>query len=811
MPNTISIFLASSSELSRERQYIGNRVRIMNEEWEQRGIRIILNIWEDYAPEFTGERKQTDYDLNLVDKSDIVFGMFRKICGKYSQEEVLRGYKNNPATLHCYKLPSNDDSAVRAFERTIGIAMEEAVDIEDIWQRIQKTTEEYITAHHPAPTAFPTQKKERIYATLGEDLRMEEDALGNMIRGLDDLAERQIGIRCSMLPLMNNKRIGESDYYLALLNDVLDAHSRDEFLAAYHGLTRKKHPSAMAPFQKKGGKVTDYDTDNEITSLMYQPGKEFFPIEYESLDTIKMTLLVHLLRKSKVLSPDNVFAIGENGSLYFGGRRLVDTSKALGLSTEQVSEFVVQVELLELMMPGLPKLGMEARLRDEIRELLSADDLSETDAKALVEKCTSLITFLKRNVGRFYQSDYVLRMMLLRIACNDRYSEQIGLTPDVYYKEFIDYADRYSIADVIVEEMRINLANAFARSGQEDEAMRLFGVARRNIKRFDLANKVLRPKLFLLYYNALAVLSTIRQEEELNQWAAELEDLIKQWIAEDASLVYYKCYPTAFRIDVLSVDMLANERQLSAAEGMWKEMMALSSHYSDDRFSYLQAVHGLTKALSRYYVDRISVDGLSMDVRMSYARKAHSYLDDEEVLCRELMTYDREEALKHYAALLHNRGFLQTKMGRAKEAFASYLHCLDIRKRLFTNMPTVSREDDVAETMVNIGALLLETPGRFVSNSPEIRTDALYYAEIALEIYARHNDGTLYHATNEFKARLLKGTVLYHKGVDEDQKQEGLAILREVKQWDEENPENYYHGTIMNELGKIVTDAKDLF
>ena len=44
--NSVTIFLASSSELSRERDFIGNRVRMLSDEWETRGIRIVLNIWD---------------------------------------------------------------------------------------------------------------------------------------------------------------------------------------------------------------------------------------------------------------------------------------------------------------------------------------------------------------------------------------------------------------------------------------------------------------------------------------------------------------------------------------------------------------------------------------------------------------------------------------------------------------------------------------------------------------------------------------------------------------------------------------------
>lgn len=802
MPNIVTIFLASSSELWLERLFIGNRMRMLNDVWEQKGVRIVFNIWEDYHPEFTGERKQTEYDLDLVDGSDIVFGLFRSVCGRYSQEEVLRAYGNVPDNLYCYRLPSDNDVAVRNFEASSGIVMTPVAGKEEVWQGMKATIEEYVTTHCQVAVEPQVTEKEKIYLTLGEDLRTEEDAMGNMIRGVDMLAEREMGMRCGMLPLGDTGQLSASDYYMAMFDNVLDDRSSNEFVAAYNGLARHNRPSAIAPFQKKGGAVTRYDAGNVVSDLMNKAGKEFFAIEYESLDTVKLTLIVHLLRKSKVLSPGIAFTLGQGDGLFFREQRVVETSKALGLHVEQVNEFTVNVELLELMMPAVPQLGVEVRLREEIRALLSADSLTADEAAELVQKCTELIAFLKKNTRRFYRSDYVLRMMLLRIACNDRYDELIGYTPDSFYKEFVDYADRYSVADVVVEQMRLNLANGLARAGQEDEAMRLYGEVRRNLGRVGPVSKMMRNKHFLLYYNALAVLATIRQEGELEQWAKELETLVEQWVAEDASLAYYRCYPWAFRIDVLSVEELADERLLVGAEECWQQMMGMTDRHTD-KLSCLEAVHGLIKSLSRYYVDRISVEGLSMETRLAFAGKAKRYLDVEERLCQRLMVYNWEEARKHYAAMLHNRGFLLIKTGKPLEAIGSYLQSLELRKQLFESYPTVSREDDVAETMVNIGALLLETPGKFVSNKPEVKTDARYYAESALEIYARHNDGTLFHATNEYKARLLKGTLMYYKGVDDDQKNEGLAILRTVKQWDDENPDNYYHGTIVDELRRV--------
>ena len=147
MPNIVTIFLASSSELWLERLFIGNRMRMLNDVWEQKGVRIVLNIWEDYHPEFTGERKQTEYDLDLVDGSDIVFGLFRSVCGRYSQEEVLRAYGNVPDNLYCYRLPSDNDVAVRNFEASSGIVMTPVAGKEEVWQGMKATIEEYVTTH----------------------------------------------------------------------------------------------------------------------------------------------------------------------------------------------------------------------------------------------------------------------------------------------------------------------------------------------------------------------------------------------------------------------------------------------------------------------------------------------------------------------------------------------------------------------------------------------------------------------------------------------------------------------------------------
>ena len=59
---TIKIFLASSEELTDDRNAFGNFVRRLDKIYEKRGVRIELFEWEDYDAAFNNRRKQDEYN-----------------------------------------------------------------------------------------------------------------------------------------------------------------------------------------------------------------------------------------------------------------------------------------------------------------------------------------------------------------------------------------------------------------------------------------------------------------------------------------------------------------------------------------------------------------------------------------------------------------------------------------------------------------------------------------------------------------------------------------------------------------------------
>lgn len=83
---TIKIFLASSEELTDDRNAFGNLVRRLNKIYEKRGIHIDLFEWEDYDAAYNNRRKQEEYN-EKVRESDMFLSIFHRVAGRFTIEE----------------------------------------------------------------------------------------------------------------------------------------------------------------------------------------------------------------------------------------------------------------------------------------------------------------------------------------------------------------------------------------------------------------------------------------------------------------------------------------------------------------------------------------------------------------------------------------------------------------------------------------------------------------------------------------------------------------------------------------------------
>ncbi len=82
----ITIFLASSEELINDRNSFSDLIRSLDNIYEDRGIRIKLQKWEDFFAYCTGTRTQNQYN-QVLSASDMCICLFHKRAGQYTVEE----------------------------------------------------------------------------------------------------------------------------------------------------------------------------------------------------------------------------------------------------------------------------------------------------------------------------------------------------------------------------------------------------------------------------------------------------------------------------------------------------------------------------------------------------------------------------------------------------------------------------------------------------------------------------------------------------------------------------------------------------
>jgi len=92
-----SIFLASSSELKKDRLEFESFVSRKNNDWVDKGIFLKLFIWEDFLDAMSQTRLQDEYN-KAVRIADIFVMLFRSKVGRYTEEEFDTAFHQFKAT-----------------------------------------------------------------------------------------------------------------------------------------------------------------------------------------------------------------------------------------------------------------------------------------------------------------------------------------------------------------------------------------------------------------------------------------------------------------------------------------------------------------------------------------------------------------------------------------------------------------------------------------------------------------------------------------------------------------------------------------
>ena len=82
----ISIFLASSAELRKDREKFADFVMNLQKHYSKRGLGFQLEKWEYLDPAYNGRRKQDEYN-DVIKKCDVFVALFHNKAGRYTLEE----------------------------------------------------------------------------------------------------------------------------------------------------------------------------------------------------------------------------------------------------------------------------------------------------------------------------------------------------------------------------------------------------------------------------------------------------------------------------------------------------------------------------------------------------------------------------------------------------------------------------------------------------------------------------------------------------------------------------------------------------
>lgn len=828
---TISIFIASSSrDTTHERVVIGDAVRMLSDQYESRGYRLRLNCWEDFTPEFTGERKQTEYNEVLIKNSQIFIALFREVCGNYTQEEVKLWHTElgNTPSVFDIQDPLADKTKVDSFLTAEGLKAAKVSNDKDICEQLEALVVDYVRSHPLVTPQIDTTPTKTIYATIPEDRSIERAPFGNLIRSVDDIAEKFFHYRCRLIQ-KDSSQIVTSDYYAAILKDHATADEEGEVLTAISTCASLKKPYVVLYYNYRDTICMNHPA---IGTAISKHG--VFNEPYDSLCRVKYNLVKWLIQQS-VLRLDLSTGIDiEEDWFMFCGLPVIRLS-ALGIKAGSVVQQVA--ELLQHLSFSI--LGVNTctdtrtgvldlqKLEDQIsraKAMLNASSQIEQAAtsrmKELLEQVSGQIDIILSGevtvdniavLATLIQKKEllleelhaepreILRAQMLLVQVHDSYPlafEQTAIDIDHQYLKVSETADRYGISDPTVEMMRFNYANYLSRQNNNKEALALYEQVMANLERLDnrsALNRCYTMHLYITYINHLMFLG---ERERADIILLRLEVKEKEWegyglsmqerVANISRILACRLRKRPVQSDIAEI--------LDSAMAVFLEAVNIPQELFDpgirDEVYCDLPICMMSTIIDGYEYHRMPIDQLShnIDVLFNHVLKYTSQHPDDEA------------CMTHRGSAYHNMAFFSSMiLHNQREAREFCFKALAVRREIYAKREYANNLYDVAETLLLLGATYVNGIKVHLSNTDY--REALAYADECLSLYeALNKEKYLSQETRVYQAMQLKGSILYYGG----DKKAGLSLLRRVWEWNELNPSNDYSEVFKGVAGYIL-------
>ena len=558
----IRLFIASSFDTEHERTVIGDTVRRLNDRYESQGWRIRLLCWEDYEPAYRGLRKQSEYNEDLIRNSDLFIAMFRANCGQFTQEEVkvwIDELHRTPVVLNIIDATVNK-SNVNTFLKGYNLVGVDVADDGAIIAQVGTLVSDYISAHPLPATSKTTVPAKEIYATIPDDRSFERAPFGNLVRSVDDLAERTFHCRCR-LTMGEKAKIPSSDYYAAILKDSVNTAEESEILTAINNRKTGPTPDVVLYYNYGDAVCTNHP---KISAAIN--GNGIFNEPFDSLCRVKYNL-IRWLHQQSILSVKLKAGIDiQNGWFVFFNMPVIPLTM-LGITTDSLTQQLEQLfRQFTFAVLGVNTqvtsssgdIDLDALDAQMERDLIISGVIQDVENEILkrreewLQQVTDNINTLlsgvidDSNIGRltalidkkeelqlklFAEPGELLRTQMLMIQVSDTYPRQFATTgrdADAQYLKVAQTADNYGVKEPTVEMMRMNYANYLHRQNRNTEAMAFYQTAMANIESLDDNSELLRNYIMHLYVTYINFVSFLGENERAHD---AIQRLIQKEIA----------------------------------------------------------------------------------------------------------------------------------------------------------------------------------------------------------------------------------------------------------------------------------------
>ena len=296
----IRIFVASSKELEKERNYLAFLVLAKEDEFAAFGLRVRLAKWEYVDPKMTEARTEDRY-LDEMYNCDAALVLFRDIAGMYTREELDKALaKEGASRLKTHQIlfaaegkPDSDATKLRESLPT---------DSYGVWSGIEELGAAFLSlvdkvAQCEGLVEAPEETLRTVSAFLAADdeLAADRNAFADTILNLNDILARR-GIRVKMRfydATQHREMLESSEMALVLYHTNCNAFGPDQMHDAYERTKREENPKRLYVFFRD---ENDAELDKAFVDFKngFVEHLGHFFCRFENADTLKLNFLLSL-------------------------------------------------------------------------------------------------------------------------------------------------------------------------------------------------------------------------------------------------------------------------------------------------------------------------------------------------------------------------------------------------------------------------------------------------------------------------------------------------------------------------------------